>query len=955
MIRTLRKTHTIFITTFVCSAFFAIFCEPTNAQETIAELKLNMPIVSQIADQKPAQFRIKLSAGQTARVEALQTGADVSLTSFKPSGEKLLEWGLPIGRVGSEEILVIAKESGEYRVEVSPGNRHGGSGEFVIEVTEIRDTTESDRKKNQAAMEISRLMPEAMRTRDLETGSSRRTSIGIWNEIIRLAKIKEDRVAEARALHSIGNLLVDLGEIQQAIDNSLQVVEMWREFKNRRFEMVAMNRLGHIRRQLGEHEKAIISYEELRKISLEINSPTDVAVSLQNIGGSYLSMGMPEKALAYFEEALPIMVKSKIRIFEASVLKDLGQTYLAFGDHKKGIEFLIRALDLEIKEGYRGSTISTYLSLGKAYRDIGDTPKAFENLTRANSLASELGSRLSLVQSFYYLSLLESDEGNLEEAINALEEGLKIIEKVRGEIRDKDLRTAYFSNVQNFYELYIELLIERFQESKNDGDISLAFEMSERSRSRSLIDLLQEARVEFTKGVDGRLIESKRDLSNAINAKYQARENLIARKSAKEKIDGIDLEISDLEIESAKLDLQIKRENPRYSDLISGKTLTTEEIQDLLDDETVLLEYKLGEKSSFLWFVTNDTVKFYRLPPRKEIEADARAFYDAIAVNDAEKRNDLFRHSRKLNDVLLSAVHKEVKGKRMAIVADGILQYLPFSALQDSEASYLADTNEVVVLPSASVLAQLRANQTVAKQNAKVITVFADPVFDIEDTRITDREIRTTAVNDGEIERVLRDFSLGQTLPRLLASREEARTIASLVGSDASITQIGFDAKLQNIVGADLKDYQILHFATHGLLNSSRPELSGLVFSLFDEEGREQNGFLSLSDIYNLDLSSDMVVLSACQTALGKDIRGEGLVGLSRGFLYAGSNRIVASLWKVDDSATAEFMKHFYTNHLTKRMSASESLRTAKIEMKKIPRYRSPYYWSAFTLLGDWK
>jgi CHAT domain-containing protein len=158
------------------------------------------------------------------------------------------------------------------------------------------------------------------------------------------------------------------------------------------------------------------------------------------------------------------------------------------------------------------------------------------------------------------------------------------------------------------------------------------------------------------------------------------------------------------------------------------------------------------------------------------------------------------------------------------------------------------------------------------------------------------------------------------------SSRLEAKGISGLIDKNNADVRMDFEANLDNVENSNLKDYRILHFATHGLLNSSRPELSGLVFSLFDKNGIKRNGFLTLNDIYNLDLSSDLIVLSACQTALGKDIRGEGLIGMSRGFLYAGSKRIIASLWKVDDSATAEFMKRFYTNHLQKNMPASKAL-----------------------------
>jgi CHAT domain-containing protein len=146
-----------------------------------------------------------------------------------------------------------------------------------------------------------------------------------------------------------------------------------------------------------------------------------------------------------------------------------------------------------------------------------------------------------------------------------------------------------------------------------------------------------------------------------------------------------------------------------------------------------------------------------------------------------------------------------------------------------------------------------------------------------------------------------------------------------------------------------------VHFATHGLLNSEHPELSGVVLSLVDEQGKSVDGFLRLHEIYNLNLPAEMVVLSACQTALGKEIKGEGLVGLVRGFMYAGSPRVVASLWKVDDVATAELMKHFYSGVLTEGMRPAAALRAAKVEMWKQKRWHAPYYWAAFELQGEWK
>ncbi len=164
-----------------------------------------------------------------------------------------------------------------------------------------------------------------------------------------------------------------------------------------------------------------------------------------------------------------------------------------------------------------------------------------------------------------------------------------------------------------------------------------------------------------------------------------------------------------------------------------------------------------------------------------------------------------------------------------------------------------------------------------------------------------------------------------------------------------------FKANKREIFNSDLEQYRILHFATHGLLNSRHPELSGVVLSLIDKNGREIDGFLRLQDIYNLKLSADLVVLSACNTALGRDVKGEGLIGLTRGFMYAGSPRIVASLWKVDDAATAELMTIFYRKMLVENLRPAAALRAAQTEMMKQTRWKSPYYWSPFIIQGEWK
>jgi CHAT domain-containing protein len=192
-------------------------------------------------------------------------------------------------------------------------------------------------------------------------------------------------------------------------------------------------------------------------------------------------------------------------------------------------------------------------------------------------------------------------------------------------------------------------------------------------------------------------------------------------------------------------------------------------------------------------------------------------------------------------------------------------------------------------------------------------------------------------------------------LRRLRFSRQEAEEIVRLAADDPNLEAVDFDANRALATSAEMGQYRIVHFATHGLINNEHPELSGIVLSLVDRQGRPQNGFLRLYDLYNLKLSADLVVLSACQTALGKEIKGEGLVGLTRGFMYAGAPRVVASLWQIDDRASAEFMKRFYQAMLGQKLRPAAALRAAQVSMQSDKRWHEPHYWAAFTLQGEWK
>src|SRR5262249_14115776 len=417
-------------------------------------------------------------------------------------------------------------------------------------------------------------------------------------------------------------------------------------------------------------------------------------------------------------------------------------------------------------------------------------------------------------------------------------------------------------------------------------------------------------------------------------------------------------EIDDLISQLKDVETEIRRLSPHYAALTEPQTLTVSEMQKLLDQETLLLEYSMGEKRSHLLVLTPENISTHILPPRAEIEAAARRVYGLLTnrqlppggtearlrAPDSDRDKDYRVKAAELSRMLLAPAASQLGHKRLLIVASGTLQYLPFGVLPGPEPERQKDSgtlrqasrgtgkrktvrpaapvprhtvetlplvasHEIINLPSASVLALLRREYGRRQPASLAVAVLADPVFTQEDARVkaaiaSRQKGEDTASGDIEtsaMRRAIRSVT-GEDragLQRLSFSRDEAEAIVSLAPASSALNALDFKASRATALSDDLNQYRIIHFATHGLLDSAQPALSGLALSLVDESGKPQDGYLRLNEIYNLKLNADLVVLSACQTGLGKEVRGEGLIGLTRGFMYAGTPRVVASLWQV--------------------------------------------------------
>ena len=823
-----------------------------------------------------------------------------------------------------------------------------------------------------------------------------RKALEKYNESLLIRRAVGDRNGEAATLNNIGVAYDILGETQKALEKFNESLPIRRAAGDRRGEARALNNIGTIYLSLGETQKALEKLNEALLLSRTVGNRGGEAIILQNIGGVYDTLGETQKALEKYNESLLLSRAAGDRRGEARELHNIGGVYLSLGEAQKALEKLNEALSIRQTAGDRSGEAGTLNGIGRVYQSLGETQKALEKFNEALPIFQFVGDRNEEAAAMLGIAQVEQQRGNLTQARQTIEQAVGRIESLRTNIAGQELRASYFAYQQEFYQSYIDVLMRMQAQNPAAAFDSLALEVSERARARSLLELLTESRADLRQGVDGSLLERERSLQQLLNAKAMAQFALLNREHTPEQAEAFAKEISSLTTEYDELKAQIRARGPRYAALTQPQPLGLAEIQQqVLAPDTLLLEYSLGDNASYLFVASQTALTSYHLPKRAEIEVATRRVRDLLTAPQSQPDDtaakyqarirmagaEYWKQAAALSRMLLGPAASQLSGKRLLIVADGALQYLPFGALPAPEMKRWGDgatgrkgkprpvapsprrpivftplivEHEVVHLPSASALAVLRRELAGRQPAEKAVAVLADPVFSADDTRVkSDGKTQAGGEAAPDLTRAIDDVR--GDLRRLLMTRGEAEAILSVTPPSAGLKALDFQADRATATSNELSRYRIVHFATHGLLNSRHPELSGLALSLVDERGRPQDGFLRLHEIFNLRLPAELVVLSACQTGLGKEVKGEGLVGLTRGFMYAGAARVVASLWRVDDTATAELMKLFYRRMLRDGMRPAAALREAQVEMWKRAPGRSPYYWAGFVLQGEWR
>jgi CHAT domain-containing protein/predicted negative regulator of RcsB-dependent stress response len=702
----------------------------------------------------------------------------------------------------------------------------------------------------------------------------------------------------------------------------------------------------------GEPEKALSTSNEARKLHRSVDSRAEL-YSVVSLARAYSSVGQYDLAGDLFGDAIKMLEEVEDGRIHRAVMRELGDLHYRQGNYQEALEihrqalarsstafdkatFLVRigrvqlaaarqddareSIDAALLEADDAEApallASTHEELGNAYLQSGELDRAEEEYLRALEIYKTL--QLPDEQATVHHKLAEaySKSGRIEESLAYGGEAIEIVDAVQASMSAAELRAHNKSAHRRIYEHQIATLVRA-------GEDEQALSLSERIRATMSLTLSQESEVDALDQEE--LLTRLQDLhAHMAEVRRRIDRDPISASQGNSELAALEVEIDDVRS-------QLRREKP----VLRVRTRDAAQIQAALDSETQLLQFVLSDYGSVAWVVDRDSIRSVELPARDEIVTAVQSALGYL-------RNDGTPEAlEELSELVIAPVEELLVKRRVLIAPDDALHYVPFDILSGSAATLLLDTHEIVVVPSVSLILDQRGRSR--DPTDMQIAVFADPVFNEQDPRLREVQLSDTSRSA---------HSLADDMPRLSGTGREAETIATLVPQERLQIATGFDATRGALMDPGLSRFQYVHVATHGLVDARYPELSTLVMSSRDPNGRPIGGEVRLHDIFQLRLNADLVVLSACDTALGRAIRSEGLVGFATGFLDAGARTVLVSLWQVPDRATDRLMQSFYQHLLVDQVSAAEALRRAKKDVAR--RWRHPHYWGAFVLIGDW-
>ncbi len=981
---------------------------PTAAVEVEIDPTPGTCVEGELAAGESRVYSLVLGAGEYLGLDVEQQGVDVQVTVREPSSSLQLIFDSPTGDEGTETVSLVTVNAGKHLFEITAESGDRG-GRYQVCVKTRRRATDSDRlcdrasrayysvrynhgltchRKAEGFQEAARLWADCgdkprhadalfrlgLTLTDSEECRKLDDADAAYTRALDLFRQIDDKTYEAHTLDRRADVRIDLGEPHLARQDYAAALELWRQLERPRDEASALHGLGRAAVPQGRIRDAVERYRQALEIWKRIDDPCSAATTRTDLGTAYALFGEIRHAEDQYNEALSLLDRCRNPKQKAITLTKVGDL---LSNAKKFDEALAKYREaLVLRKGRRGRAV-TLNSIGLAearagrasrayeafrssleiFRELGEPKKqatvlgnlarlhrgdknfsqAREYLEESLTLALDAGHREAEALALLGLARLERRENDFEEARRYAEEAIDVVEQARGVIDHGDVRSAYMAKRQDYYDFLIDVLVRR---DPSRGSAARAFEVADRARARSLLDAIS------AEGTASAATEEAAELTAALNSAHLSWLR-ISQSGDIEEMKRIEVELRELLERLRIVNSEPSEDRPAPA---APFFPPLDQIRDqVLDDETLLLAYHLSPKSGYLWAMTPTGLTVHEIAGRNEIDRVAKQARKALRRRGAEAgQPDLAELGRRL----LAPVADLLGDRRLLLVVPNVLRDVPFAALPDprldTAGQPLGVRHEIVYLPSLAVLWALRERAARRTPGERAAAAVADPVFGPYDPRAA--------------------ASVSPVLPALdplPETRDEAQAVRQSLGEPFH-GFVGFEARRQLFFGGELTGLRLLHLATHSLLDVTDPDapevrfpvpepsdLAALVFSRVDRGGRAVDGYLRAYEIRRLDLPADLVVLSACRTALGEEVRGEGLIGLSRAFLAAGARQVLASLWEVDDRATAALMERFYAG-LRDGLPASRALRDAQAATRQDESRQAPYFWAGFVLQGDW-
>ena len=815
-------------------------------------------------------------------------------------------------------------------------------------------------------------------------------------QALRLARLIGSVRTMARALRCSAWMEKDQGHLTSAFSLLDQAREYFHSDGDIRPELQAMATLAQIENTSGEIYSTLLRHSKLAPLMRETGYAAHYAILLDDIGHDYEGLNRVSDALVYYKEALAAyktihqvsgqamallylcsaeLKENRLneslrdcraataiveqfhdpwRMGDASwqlgkVQRAVGQTSLAVNSFRRATEFNQSAKNMI------GEAVAL-VDWGDTLESLGEREEARKLFDKALSLSETTETRPFQLEVRYRVARSEFELGRDEDAKRDLKIAVNSIRSLRGAVGNADLQASYFAQLRKCHDLYVDVLMEEQRRDPQSRAAAQALEVGESGRALTLLDTLAARDGNPASGNQSIASQEMKELHLAVERAYDQRLKLMIEGDRTRELDANAAALTQA-INTLERAEDERKSATRFTVPI-GRTLSSAEIAAASQKyHSTLVEYSLAAGQSYVWVIEDGKIESHVLPSKDRIESAVKRWRTLATARVSRPGESLENHIRRIEaaDMELPRVAADLSCMLLApflrsgmehltIVPDGELHLLSFAALPEngcqSSGEPLAANRQVVLTPSLSVLLATR-EATMRTTFRGEVALLADPVFDRNDSRVH-------RVHDMSNTSNLSTFA--PALPRLIGTREEAMAIAALVGPERSALYLDFNANLQTLLNPSLGTYRILHLASHGILDENMPGFSGIVLSLVDQDGQPIFGYLKTDDIANLDLRSDLVVLSSCDSAAGVNLSGEGVSGLNHAFLSAGARRVVSALWSVDDETSRELMIDFYSGMLRDGLSPPEALRRSRVRIMRNPHTVAPFYWAAFTI-----